>query len=175
MGHLTEERKNKILRLGEIGEKIIRNMFSRQGLIVEDSLDVYDKTKDMVVYSKDYDEVSFTFIINKKTIEVKVCTPYVKKKAVTIRKKQLEKCQKVDDLYFVTIPHKIFKYEYSGWILKIDPKSFEYSEYPQPDKKEPSGVREMIAIEIEQPAVTLIRPLEHEELSEMTKYMVSGE
>jgi hypothetical protein len=172
---VEKERKEKIERIGQIGEKIIRNMFSQQGLIVEDALDVFDSTKDMTVYSKDFDEVSFTFVINKKIIEVKVCTPYVHKKAVTIRKKQLKKCQSVDELYFITVPHRTLDYKYSGWILKIDPKTFEYEEYSQSDKREPSGVRKMIAIKVGQPATTRVRPLTSEELNELLKYSVSGD
>lgn len=172
---VEKERKEKIERIGQIGEKIIRNMFSQQGLIVEDALDVFDSTKDMTVYSKDYDESSSTFTVNKKIIEVKVCTPYVRKKAVTIRAKQLKKCQSVDELYFITIPHKTIEYKYSGWILKIDPKNFEYDDYPQPDKREPSGVRLMISIKIGQQATTRVRPLTSEELTELMKYSVSGD
>jgi hypothetical protein len=175
MEQLTEERKNKISRLGEIGEKIIRNMFSSQGLVVEDSLDVYDSTKDMTVYREELDEVSFTLVVNKLTIEVKVCTPYVHKKAVTLRKKQLKKCREVDELYFITVPHKTLAYKYSGWILKIDPKTFEYEEYTQDDKREPLGYRKMIAIKIGQPATTRIRELTEVELEQLLKYTISGE
>jgi hypothetical protein len=175
MEQILEQRKNKISRLGEIGEKIIRNMFSSQGLKVEDSLDVYDNKKDMTVYEEEYDEVSFTLIVNKKTIEVKVNTPYVLKKAVTIRENQLTKCRGVDELYFITIPHKTMEYKYSGWILKVDPKTFEYEPYPQPDKYEPSGIRNMLAIKVGQPATTRIRKLTEIELEQLLKYRISGE
>jgi hypothetical protein len=175
MEQILDDRKDKILRLGEIGEKIIRNMFSRQGLIVEDSLDVYDSTKDMTVYHEELDEVSFRIVINKRKIEVKVCTPYVHKKAVTLRKKQLIKCREVDELYFITVPHKTLDYKYSGWILKIDPKKFEYEEYTQDDKREPLGYRKMISIKIGQPATTRIRPLTEFELEQFLKYRISGE
>jgi hypothetical protein len=175
MEQILEQRKNKISRLGEIGEKIIRNMFSSQGLKVEDSLDVYDNKKDMTVYEEEYDEVSFTLIVNKKTIEVKVNTPYVDKKAVTIRENQLKKCRGVDELYFITIPHKTMEYKYSGWILKVDPKTFECEPYPQPDKYEPSGTRRMLAIKVGQPATTRIRKLTEIELEQLLKYRISGE
>ena len=179
MGQIIDERKQKISQLGLAGEKIIRNMLSKQGLIVEDSLDYYDNTKDMTVFvsNKDdeFDENSSTIFVNGKTVEVKTCTPYVEKKAVTIRKNQLKKCRNVDELYFVTVPHKFLRYKYENWILKIDPKTFECESYKQNDKREPLGYRNMLAIKIGQEATTRIRELTENEKNELLKYSVSGE
>jgi hypothetical protein len=176
-------RKENIERIGQVGEKIIRNYLGKlKGVRVEDSLNVYDSEKDAVIEVEvsEVDDESATIqatYINEdgktvvlKTIEIKTCTPYVDKKAVTIRKKQLKKCQKVDELYFVTVPFKGIEYEYSGWILKIDPKTFEFAHYPKKDTKEPTGVRHMIAIKVRQKATTRIRKLYKSELRELLRF-----
>lgn len=180
------ERKEKIERIGQVGEKIIRNYLSRlKGVRVEDSINVFDSEKDAVIEvevseveedDSDSATIRATYInedgktVVLKIIEIKTCTPYIDKKAVTIRKKQLTKCKSVDELYFVTVPYKGFYYKYSGWILKIDPKNFEGESYPKKDSKEPSGVRYMYAIPVAQKATTRIRKLYKSELRELLRF-----
>lgn len=181
-----KEHKEKIEKIGQVGEKIIRNYLGKlKGVKVEDSINVFDSEKDAVIeveVTEDdledsgsatiraiyTDEEGKTFIL--KTVEIKTCTPYVTEKSVTIRKKQLTKCKSVDELYFVTVPIKGYEYEYSGWILKIDPKSFKFEYKSVPDPKEPSGFREMYLIKVRQKATTRIRKLYKSELRELLRF-----
>lgn len=181
-----KEHKEKIEKIGQVGEKIIRNYLGKlKGVKVEDSINVFDSEKDAVIeveVTEDdlqdsgsatiraiyTDEEGKTFIL--KTVEIKTCTPFVTKKAVTIRKKQLKKCRSVDELYFVTVPIKGFEYEYSGWILKFDPKTFHYDPKKVDDAKEPCGFREMCIIPVRQKATTRIRKLYKSELRELLRF-----
>jgi hypothetical protein len=47
-----KDRERDIDFLGRIGEKIIINMLSREGKIVEESIDPYDREKDMICDGK---------------------------------------------------------------------------------------------------------------------------
>lgn len=178
-----ENRTKKIEKIGQVGEKIIRNYLNKlKGVTVEDSINLYDSEKDAVIeveIDEDDDESASitTKYINEdgktvvfKTVEIKTCTPFVTEKAVTIRKKQLKKCRTVDELYFVTVPIKGYEYEYSGWILKIDPKNFDYNPKKINDSKEPCGYREMCIIPVRQKATTRIRRLYKSEIRELLRF-----
>jgi hypothetical protein len=180
------KRDIKISQLGQVGEKIIRNMFSsKDNTYVEDAIDLYDSTKDMIVYEKvrkvveadeDGDADSQTILVNGKTIEVKTQTPYIELRCVSIRTGQLKKCRMVDELYFVTVPHKSYAYKGSGWILKVDPKTFTPFQYePKKDKYTSSGKRYMYGIRLNDPAVTRVRPLTKKEIEELMSFSTSGE
>lgn len=178
-----ENRTKKIEKIGQVGEKIIRNYLNKlKGVTVEDSINLYDSEKDAVIEVEiDEDDDESASITTKytnedgktvvfKTVEIKTCTPFVTEKAVTIRKKQLKKCRAVDELYFVTVPMKGFEYEYSGWILKIDPKDFDYKPRKINDSKEPCGYREMCVIPVRQKATTRIRRLYKSEVRELLRF-----
>lgn len=176
-------RKEKIERIGQVGEKIIRNYLNRlKNVTVEDSLNVFDSQKDAVIEieldeddnesahfrAKYTNEDGKTVII--KHVEIKTCTPFVTKKVLTIRENQLKKCRRVDELYFVTVPHRDFWFKYSGWILKLDPKKFNAELKPQSDSKEPGGSRMMYHIPVSQEATTRIRQLYKSELRELLRF-----
>lgn len=178
-----ENRTKKIEKIGQVGEKIIRNYLNKlKGVTVEDSINLYDSEKDAVIEVEiDEDDDESASITTKytnedgktvvfKTVEIKTCTPFVTEKAVTIRKKQLKKCRTVDELYFVTVPIKGYEYEYSGWILKIDPKNFDYNPKKINDSKEPCGYREMCIIPVRQKATTRIRRLYKSEIRELLRF-----
>lgn len=147
-------RNQSIEILGRIGEKIVVNYFSQKGSKIVESLDHFDSKKDMM--------------IDGKTVEVKTQQPFVKLNSLTFRKKQLMKCTSVDELYIVTVPPVMqTTYRWSGWILKIDPKTFKYSTYTT------KAGNQMICIKIEQEAVEPIYKLSKEECSELNKYAMS--
>jgi len=138
--------------LGKTGEKIVSNWLSRNGHLVEMSLDNYDRTKDMIV---DGDRL----------VEVKTEQPYVYKDCVSFRKTQLTKCSKVDDLYVVTSPALINpRYKHNGKIFRIDPKSFHSFSY-----RTKFGI-EMVGIPFDQPAVEEVYVLSEQERNELMKY-----
>lgn len=142
--------------LGLSGEKIITNYFNEQGQKVKHSLDKFDREKDMLI------EGSIK-------VEVKTQQPYVKMGALTFRPNQLRKCSTVDELYFVTATAQFDKnYEWNNCIFKVDPKNFKTKPYTTK-----SGIN-MIAVPIEQEAVTFIRKLTDEESRELNRYTQSA-
>jgi hypothetical protein len=141
--------------LGNMGEKLVRNLLSQNGHIIEDSIDVYDSRKD--------------FIRNGKKCEVKTEQPYVYKNCFSFRKNQLLKCRNVDELYVVSVPPQIKPtYEHGGKIFLIDPTKFRAFEYVTK-----AGI-EMVGIPIEQESVQEIYTMSQEERNLFTKYTQSN-
>lgn len=147
-------REDKINELGLMGEKVVINYLSSLGYIIEQSIDKYDSEKDL--------------LSNNKKIEVKTQVPFIKEKALTFKPNQLRKCQNVEELYFVTVPSSTYSYKWSGWIFKVDPKSFKHRTYRTRDG------RDMILVNIEQEAVTPVHKIKDEYVKELIKYSVSG-
>jgi len=145
----------KIDIIGRIGEKIVVNYLNSQGQKVQESLDHFDREKDL--------------LSDGKKIEVKTQQPFVVKNAFTFGTNQLRKCRSVDELYIVSIPPKMdFHYKWGGWLFKVDPKTFKESRYTTKFGKE------MVVIKIEQPAVKPLKKLSEEEISELVKYTESA-
>jgi hypothetical protein len=180
-----KEHKEKIERIGQVGEKIVRNYLNKlKGVSVEDSTNLYDSKKDLTIEVEvDEDELDDesasirTFYRNEegvllevKTAEIKTCTPYFTENLVSFNKNQLDKCRNVDDLYFVTMPSIRFSREYSGWILRVEPKTFVAKPYSKKDSSKRDGVRHMIGIKIDQPAVTKLRKLYKSELRDLLAF-----
>lgn len=177
-----KEHKEKIERIGQVGEKIVRNYLNKiKGVSVEDSTNLYDSKKDLTIEIEieedelDDESASIrTFYRNElgvlleiKTGEIKTCTPYFTEQSLSIREKQLNKCRNVDDLFFVTIPSIKYKSEYAGWILKVEPKTFRTWKYSKSDPKEPGGIRYMRGIKFDQPSVTKLRQLYKSEIRDL--------
>lgn len=142
--------------LGRIGEKIVVNYLNSLGHKVQESIDHFDRTKDMTVDGKH--------------IEVKTEQPFVMKNAFTFRETQLRKCRTVDELYFVSIPPLIKKdYKWGGWIFKADPKNFIISE-----KYTTKYGNKMIVIPIEQEALVPLQRMNQEEINQLVKYAESN-
>lgn len=146
-------REKDIDILGRIGEKIIINMLSREGLTVQESIDPYDSVKDMTCEGK--------------TIEVKTQVPFIVEKAFTFKQNQLNKCRNVDVLYFISVPAPRHKYKWDGYIFEADPKSFKTR------KRNTKDGRTMILVDIEQDAIMPIQRLSKEEVNTLKKYTAS--
>ena len=146
------EKRNE---MGLAGEKIVTNLLSSFGLKVEQSINKYDSEKDMLVDGY--------------KVEVKTETPYALKNCFSFRPNQLKKCSTVDVLYVVSVPHPNPKYncEASGWIYRIDPKTFKTFNY-----KTRYGT-EMIGIKIDQEAVVKIKQMSDDEIKELKKYTIT--
>lgn len=82
--------KVKMLMLGNLGEKIVRHLATRDGCTVEESLSLYDNTKDLR--------------INGKTCEIKTQTRFRVERAFSVKGNQVRKCTEVDLLFFVETP-----------------------------------------------------------------------
>jgi len=147
----TRERDIDIL--GRIGEKIIINMLSSQGKIVQESIDPYDREKDMACDGQ--------------TIEVKTQVPFILEKAFTFKPNQLNKCRNVDVLYFISVPAPRHKFKWDGYIFEANPQSFKTR------KRTTKDGRTMILVNIEQDAIKPVKKLTKEEADTLRKYTVS--
>lgn len=90
-------------RTGTLGEKIVAKYFRDLGHKVDESLDLFDEKKDMMI-DEDY-------------CQVKTQQKWHKEKAFTVSHAQVSKCRSVDRLIFVDTPSKYDKpvvriYEY---------------------------------------------------------------
>lgn len=83
-------RSERILALGDLGERTVLKWFNYHGIQGERSEDWYDNKKDMVVEGQ--------------TIEVKTLLPIYMYNAFCLPFKQGRKCDEVDRLIFVKIP-----------------------------------------------------------------------
>jgi hypothetical protein len=83
------ERRTKT---GELGEKLVARYYRSLGFTVEESLNLNDSKKDMLVGNK--------------TCEVKTQQVWHKENSFSIRVNQLKKCNDVDILIFVETPSK---------------------------------------------------------------------
>jgi len=143
----------KMDALGRMGEKIIVNHLSKQGLTVEESIDPYDRYKDLIADGK--------------TVEVKTQVPFIMERAFTIKENQLPKCRSVDYLYFVCVPAPSKSFKWEGWIFKADPQQFKTR-----TRKTKDG-RTMVLIDIEQDALEPVEKLTDQHIEQLKKYTVS--
>jgi hypothetical protein len=81
------------VKTGDLGEKLVAKFYRGKGLHVEESLDLFDRKKDMLV-----DE--------KHTCEVKTQQLWHREQAFTVKPNQVQKCMDVDILVFVETPSK---------------------------------------------------------------------
>lgn len=84
--------EQKKMKTGDLGEKLVAKYYRTLGNIVEESLDLFDYEKDMMVD------------INR--CEVKTQQRWHLQNAFTINPNQLKKCQEVDLLIIVETPSK---------------------------------------------------------------------
>ena len=150
-------RTEKNVHLGNIGQNFIIGHFSRLGNTVEPALDPYDSKKDL--------------LIDGLKAEVKTQGPYRYKNAFTFKPNQLEKCSKVDRLFFIAAPVKGISYAYDGCVFEVDSKAFVYSSFFP--KRGPWKNKEMYAVAINQPAVRLIHKLPIETQDLLSQYTVT--
>lgn len=147
---------DKTDKLGQVGEKIIRNTFSDLGYKITDSIDIFDSKKDFHAVKRG----------KKITVETKTEVPFVEKCALSIEEKQRKKCWNVDKLVFVAVPPNV-KFKYAGYIYEVDAKKAIIQKYRTRKGKK------MILFPFEQKAVKVIRKLTRKELIELKKYKIS--
>jgi hypothetical protein len=141
-------------KLGRAGETIVMNYFSRNGSIVEASVNQFDSQKDMLVDGT-------------KKVEVKTQVPFIKKDAFTFRENQLKKCLESDELYFVSVPNLKIKHYSAGKVYRADPKKMKYDFYRTKDG------RQMVIIPIQQDAIIQLFVMSEHECELLRSYSVS--
>lgn len=147
------DHNQKMDALGRMGEKIVVNYLSKQGYVVEESIDHFDSNKDLTASGN--------------TVEVKTQVPFIMERAFTIKENQLRKCRGVDILYFVCVPAPSKPFKWEGWLFKADPKTFKTR-----TRKTKDG-RNMVLIDIEQDALEPVEKLTDSHIEQLKKYTVS--
>lgn len=95
---MTTVDENKT-RTGLLGEKIVAKYYRDQGMKVDESLDLYDRKKDMTIDSE--------------TCEIKTQQLWYKENSFTVKENQIKKCSEVDKLIFVETPSKFNNFKVS--------------------------------------------------------------
>lgn len=99
---------DKKTKTGELGERLVARYYRENGHNVSESLNLFDREKDMT--------------IDEETCEVKTQIPWIMEKSFTVKPNQLRKCLSVDHLIFVETPSKFNNY------------SVEIYEFPKEDR-----------------------------------------
>lgn len=86
-------RAQKILKIGRIGEELVKEVLSETGDTITLSESKFDSVKDMMINDKF-------------TVEVKTLVPIKKYNAFALGSSQWRKCDGVDHLFFVEIPSR---------------------------------------------------------------------
>lgn len=94
----------KIL-LGMIGERIVASILRKNGHLVEESLNVFDTEKDMLVDGN--------------PVEVKTQVPYVIEDSFAVFPSQLPKLKSCHRVYYVSVPTRIAD-DLAGCIFELD-------------------------------------------------------
>jgi hypothetical protein len=98
----------KRVLLGMLGEKIVAKHFRDSGHQVEESLNVFDSEKDM--------------IIDGNNVEVKTNAPLIYYDSFSIPKSQHDKIMNSHKVYWVSVPLQTQKDQFAGCIFEMDPK-----------------------------------------------------
>ena len=153
---MSKTARNMAVALGTAGEILVATLLKEEGRHVDMSHDQYDRVKDMLV-----DGVQ--------NVEVKTQVPFIKENAMTFRPDQLAKCTNADELYFVLVSAPKHNYHYSGWVMKVtEPKNLAIREYRTKDG------RDMLLVDIDQPAVQLWKRIPKQHLTLMNNLTVSN-
>jgi len=98
----------KKVLLGMLGEKIVAKHFRDNGHQVEESLNVFDSDKDM--------------IIDGNNVEVKTNAPLIYYDSFSFPKSQYNKIMNAHRVYWVSVPLQTKDDQFSGCIFEMDPK-----------------------------------------------------
>ena len=98
----------KRVLLGMLGEKIVAKHFRDSGHQVEESLNVFDSDKDM--------------IIDGNNVEVKTNAPLIYYDSFSFPKSQYNKIMNSYRVYWVSVPLQTQDDQFAGCIFEMDPK-----------------------------------------------------
>lgn len=108
---MYNDRSTSMSHLGRAGEVIFGNYMSRQGKIVEYSINQYDNMKDMKIDGKTY--------------EIKTQVPFVTENAFAVKENQLKKLKAADYTVFVSVPNKERNHWSAGKVYMIESSKVE--------------------------------------------------
>jgi hypothetical protein len=146
--HSVDSRK---ILLGVIGERIVASILRKQGMSVEESLNVFDTEKDMLVDGN--------------RVEVKTQVPIMIEDSFGVTMSQKNKIMNSHRVYFVSVPPQKNQDPLAGSIFEMDPgnpqlKAHKWRTY--------SG-REMLCFPRRQPAMKLIHQITDEVILQQLK------
>lgn len=98
----------KRVLLGMLGEKIVAKHFRDSGHQVEESLNVFDSDKDMV--------------IDGYNVEVKTNAPLIYYDSFSFKKGQYNKIMNAHRVYWVSVPLQTQEDQFAGCVFEMDPK-----------------------------------------------------
>lgn len=98
----------KKVLLGMLGEKIVAKHFRDNGSTVEESLNIFDSEKDMVVDGNN--------------IEVKTNAPLIYYDSFSFPKSQYNKIINSHRVYWVSVPLQTQEDQFAGCVFEMDPK-----------------------------------------------------
>ena len=98
----------KKVLLGMLGEKIVAKHFRDNGHQVDESLNIFDSDKDM--------------IIDGNNVEVKTNAPLIYYDSFSFPKSQYNKIMNAHRVYWVSVPLQTKDDQFSGCIFEMDPK-----------------------------------------------------
>ena len=102
------EKEAKNILLGILGERIIAKILRDAGHTVEESLDIFDSEKDLLV--------------NGKRVEVKTQVPLLFKDSFSVQLNQMTKLKECHAVYWVSIPPKIADDDLMGCVFQMNPR-----------------------------------------------------
>ena len=133
----------KIL-LGMIGERLVAHELRKRGHVVEESLNVFDIDKDMMVDGE--------------PCEVKTQVPFMIEDSFGVSPNQIPKIMRCHRVYFVTVP-LLRQDELEGCIFELDPHSFFKSH-----RRTVAGGKEVVCFPRRQEAMKLITKIEDKKI-----------
>lgn len=104
---MRTEKELKNIMLGILGEKIVAKLLRDQGHTVNESLYMFDSIKDLDV--------------NGEPVEVKTQVPLLIHDSFAVSLNQMNKIQKSNKVYWVSVPPTKINDVYSGFVFEMDP------------------------------------------------------
>jgi hypothetical protein len=98
----------KKVLLGMLGEKIVAKYFRDAGCVVDESLNIFDSEKDM--------------IIDGNNVEVKTNAPLIYYDSFSIPNGQYNKIMNSHRVYWISVPLQTKEDQFAGCIFEMDPK-----------------------------------------------------
>ncbi len=148
------EKNYKKILLGMLGEKVVAKYLRDRGHEVNESLNVFDSAKDMVVDGEN--------------VEVKTQAPFIIHDSFSIATNQLTKIQNSHRVYWVCVPLSKTYDAYAGFIFEMDPKVAKHHTI-----RLKSG-REMVCFKRNQPGMTIVHKIKDQKLFEHLKELSSS-
>lgn len=146
--HSVDSRK---ILLGVIGERIVASILRKQGMVVEESLNVFDTEKDMLV--------------DDNRVEVKTQVPIMIEDSFGVTMNQKNKIMNSHRVYFVSVPPQRNQDPLAGSIFEMDPGNPQLKAH----KWRTHSGREMLCFPRRQPAMKLIHQITDEVVLQQLK------